>query len=63
MNKPGEYFVFDFSAFRDTLVLAPVEGEISPVNFRAEPWRLLSSTPSSEHHSTRCPPPAAALEQ
>ena len=63
MNRPGEYFAFDFSAYRDTLVLTPVSGEISPVNFRAEPWRLLSSTPSSEHLSTRCPPPAAALEQ
>jgi TRAP-type C4-dicarboxylate transport system substrate-binding protein len=62
-NRPGEYFVFDFSAYRDTLVLAPVEGEISPVNFRVDPWRLLSSTPSSEHLSTRCPPPASALEQ
>jgi TRAP-type C4-dicarboxylate transport system substrate-binding protein len=62
MNRPGEYFVFDFSAFRDTLVLMPVEGEISPVNFRDEPWRLVSSTPSSDHFSTRCPPPAAALE-
>jgi TRAP-type C4-dicarboxylate transport system substrate-binding protein len=62
-NRPGEYFAFDFSAYRDTLVLAPVEGEISPFNFLAEPWRLLSSTPSSEHLSTRCPPPAAALGQ
>ena len=23
MNRPGEYFVFDFSAYRDTLTLAP----------------------------------------
>jgi TRAP-type C4-dicarboxylate transport system substrate-binding protein len=62
MNKPGEYFVFDFSAFRDMLVLAPVQGEISPVNFRAEPWRLLSGTPTSEHLSIDCPPPASALD-
>jgi len=62
-NRPGEYFVFDFSAFRDTLELTAVDGEISPINFRAEPWRLLSSTPSTEPLSTRCPPPGAALEQ
>ena len=46
MNRPGEYFVFDFSAYRDTLTLTPVEGEISPLNFRAEPWRRLSETAS-----------------
>ena len=61
-NRPGEYFVFDFSAYRDTLVLTPVHGEISPVNFRAEPWRRLSETPSSDHFSERCPPPTTALD-
>ena len=60
-NRPGEYFVFDFSAYRDTLTLTPVDGEISPINFRAEPWRRLSTTPSSEHFSNRCPPPIGAL--
>ena len=60
-NRPGEYFVFDFSSYRDTLTLTPVEGEISPVNFRDQPWRRLAETPSSEHLSTRCPPPSAAL--
>ncbi len=61
MNRPGEYFVFDVSVYRDTLTLAPVEGEISPLNFRAEPWRRLPETASWEHFSTRCPPPTAAL--
>ena len=60
-NKPGEFFVFDISAYRDTLKLTPVEGEISPLNFRAKPWRRLSGTPSRLHFSKRCPPPAAAL--
>jgi TRAP-type C4-dicarboxylate transport system substrate-binding protein len=60
-NKPGEYFVFDISAYRDTLKLTPVEGEISPLNFRAKPWRRLSDTPSRQHFSKRCPPPATAL--
>jgi TRAP-type C4-dicarboxylate transport system substrate-binding protein len=61
MNKPGEYFVFDFSAYRDTLTVTPVEGEISPLNFRAKPWRRLSTTASRGYFSKRCPPPAAAL--
>jgi hypothetical protein len=62
MNKPGEHFVFDFSAYRDTLTLSPVEGEISPLNFRDEPWRRVSETASSKHLSTRCPPPQGALD-
>jgi TRAP-type C4-dicarboxylate transport system substrate-binding protein len=60
-NKPGEFFVFGISAYRDTLKLTPVEGEISPLGFRAKPWRRLSGTPSREHFSKRCPPPDAAL--
>jgi TRAP-type C4-dicarboxylate transport system substrate-binding protein len=61
MNRPGEFFVFDFSAYRDTLTVMPVNGEISPLNFRAKPWRRLSDTPSRRYLSERCPPPAAAL--
>jgi TRAP-type C4-dicarboxylate transport system substrate-binding protein len=61
MNRPGEYFEFDFSAYRDTLTVTPVKGQISPLNFRDKPWRRLSDTPSREHFSKRCPPPAAAL--
>jgi len=61
-NRPGEYFVFDFSAYRDTLTLSPVDGEISPLNFRAQPWRRLSEAASSTHFSTRCPPPSPALD-
>jgi len=60
-NKPGEHFVFGLSSYRDTLTLTPVKGEISPGNFRAKPWRRLSSTPTRRYFSKRCPPPAAAL--
>ena len=63
MNRPGEYFVFDFSTYRDTLTLTPVEGQISPLNFRAQPWRRLAETASTEHFSKHCPPPAAALNR
>jgi TRAP-type C4-dicarboxylate transport system substrate-binding protein len=61
MNKPGEYFEFDFSAYRDTLTLTPVKGQISPRNFRDKPWRRISHAPSQRYFSKRCPPPAAAL--
>jgi hypothetical protein len=60
-NKPGEFFVYDLSAYRDTLELAPVDGQISPYNFRAKPWRRLSKTPTRRFFSKRCPPPARAL--
>jgi hypothetical protein len=60
-DTPGEYFVFGFSAYRDTLTITPVKGEISPLNFRAKPWRRLATTPTRQFFSKRCPPPAAAL--
>ena len=60
-DRPGEFFVFDFSAYRDTLTVTPVKGEISPRNFRDNPWRRLSDTPSRRYFSKRCPPPPAAL--
>ena len=61
MNREGEFFVFGFSRYRDTLTLTPVKGEISPLNFRAKPWRRLSDNPSRRFFSKRCPPPAGAL--
>ena len=57
----GEYFVYDFSTYRDTLTLTPVAGEISPPNFLVQPWRLLTATAPYNQLSTRCPPPARAL--
>ena len=60
-NKPGEFFVFRLSSYRDTLKLSPVHDGIGPLNFRAEPWRRLSSTPTRRYFSKRCPPPAEAL--
>jgi hypothetical protein len=60
-NKPGEHFVFGFSAYRDTLTVTPVKGELSPLPFRARPWRRLATTPTRQFFSKRCPPPAATL--
>jgi TRAP-type C4-dicarboxylate transport system substrate-binding protein len=67
-NRPGEFFRFAWSRYRDHLTLSPVKGEFrveavggSPLNFRARPWRLISQKPSREYFSKRCPPPARAL--
>jgi TRAP-type C4-dicarboxylate transport system substrate-binding protein len=60
-NRPGEFFKYDISTYRDTLTLTPVKGAISPRNFRDKPWRRVSETPTRRYFSKRCPPPAAAL--
>jgi TRAP-type C4-dicarboxylate transport system substrate-binding protein len=59
-NKPGERFVFGWSRFRDTLTLTAVPGEISPLNFRAEPWHRTGKADATKL-STRCPPPSEAF--
>jgi TRAP-type C4-dicarboxylate transport system substrate-binding protein len=61
-NRPGEEFVYGWSLYRDQLTLKPVPGEISPGNFRVNPWRLVEGDPSIGALSHRCPPPADALE-
>jgi hypothetical protein len=61
MNKPGEFFRFGWSRYRDTLELTPVRGAVSPLNFRGKPWRRISSTPSRRYLARECPPPARAL--
>ncbi len=62
-NKPGEFFVFGWSRYRDTLTLTAVPGEISPTNFMVKPWRLTDEQPSAGvFGARRCPPPAEAIE-
>jgi TRAP-type C4-dicarboxylate transport system substrate-binding protein len=60
-NKPGEFFVFGWSVFRDVLTLTAVPGKISPSNFLLRPWHLTGTKPSRGALSARCPPPAGAL--
>jgi hypothetical protein len=60
-QQAGEFFVFGWSLYQDTLTLTPVTGEISPENFRIKPWRRIATTPSRDALSARCPPPAGAL--
>jgi TRAP-type C4-dicarboxylate transport system substrate-binding protein len=64
VNKPGEHFVFEWSAYRDTVTLkAPPGGttETAPDNFYGKPWHRLSKNPSASYLSKDCPPPAEAL--
>jgi hypothetical protein len=61
VNKPGEFFRFGWSMYRDTLTLSAVRGAISPVNFRGRAWHRIGSTPSRRYFAKRCPPPAQAL--
>ena len=61
VNKPGEFFVFGWSLYRDVLTLTAVPGEISPGNFMLQPWRRTGDAPSATVFPTRCPPPADAL--
>jgi len=60
-NKPGEFFVFGWSRYRDTLTLTPVPGEISAFNFRVKRWHRISTTPSFSYLNKACPPPPNAL--
>jgi hypothetical protein len=59
-NRPGEFFLFGWSLYRETLTLTPVPGA-SPQNFWAKPWQRISTTPSARSFSKRCPPPDNAL--
>lgn len=60
-NKPGEFFTFGWSMFRDTVNYSAVAGRVSPENFFARPWKRLSRTPSRSALGHRCLPPAEAL--
>lgn len=60
-NKPGEFFEFKWSRYRDTLTLSPAPGAISPTTQTAEPWHRVTTRPSSSYLSRDCPPPKAAL--
>jgi hypothetical protein len=61
VNKPGEFFRYGWSIYRDTLTLTPVPSAVSPSNFRITPWQLVSKTPSATYFNKRCPLPAQAL--
>ena len=58
--KPGEFFTFRWSLYRDVMTLYPVE-DMSPSPFLAKPWNRIGTTPSQRFLSRRCPPPAGTL--
>jgi TRAP-type C4-dicarboxylate transport system substrate-binding protein len=61
-NRPGEFYTFRWSRFRDRLTLAPVKGTISPEPYRVNPWRLLDERPARIGLARRCLPPRDALQ-
>jgi TRAP-type C4-dicarboxylate transport system substrate-binding protein len=61
-NRPGEFFRYRWSRYRDRLTLGPVEGAISAEPMRVNPWRLLDGEPTREGLARRCLPPAGALQ-
>lgn len=60
-NKPGEFFVFGWSLYRDTLRLTVIPGAVSPAGFVQLPWHRATATPSFSYFAKDCPPPADAL--
>jgi hypothetical protein len=63
-NKPGDFFKFRWSLYRDTLTLSAVPGGLGTVSsseFMVKPWHRVSTTPSRTVLSKDCPPPKAAL--
>jgi TRAP-type C4-dicarboxylate transport system substrate-binding protein len=61
VSHPGEFFVYDWSRYRDTLTLTAVPGELSPPPYMVKPWRRTNEPPSANVFPERCPPPPEAL--
>ena len=60
-NRPGEFFTYRWSRYRDRLTLTPVKGRISPEPYRVKPWRLNGET-VSRRLGQPLPSPAKALQ-
>ena len=61
-NEPGEFFVFGWSLYRDTLTVTPVKDQTSPMNLRSKPGagseqrpHGATSTPAARRLLLRCP--------
>jgi hypothetical protein len=57
VNKPGEFFAWHWSLYRQVLTLRPIE----PRDLSVQEWQRVSSTPSKAALSDRCPPPKPAF--
>jgi hypothetical protein len=60
-NKPGEFFAFDWSLYRDALTLTAVTVDVSPPVFLVRPWHRIDASPSASLLNPDCPPPPEAL--
>ena len=60
-NRPGEFFTYAWSLYRDELSLTVVPEKESPPGWTAKPWTHTGATPSVQALNQRCPPPSAAL--
>jgi TRAP-type transport system periplasmic protein len=54
-NRPGEFFVFGWSLYRDVLTLTAVPGEVSPTVYSVKPWHRLDASPSASALNQRPP--------
>ena len=60
-NRPGEFFTYAWSLYRDELTLTVVPGKESPPGWTVKPWTRTGATPSVQALNQHCPPPPAAL--
>lgn len=60
-NRPGEFFTYRWSRYRDRITLTPVTGRISPEPYRVNAWRL-EGEPFRGALADRCLPPREALQ-
>jgi hypothetical protein len=60
-NQPGDVYRFSWRRYRDVLTLSAAGGG-APGYFVARPWRRVAQTPTASGLSTRCRPPAGALQ-
>lgn len=62
-NRPGEFFAFGWSLYRDVLTLTAINSDLSPSVFLVRPWHRLDTTPSASVLNQNCPPPPKAFER
>ncbi|HEX5900950.1 MAG TPA: hypothetical protein VFY32_16210 [Solirubrobacteraceae bacterium] len=60
-NQPGDRYRFGWVRYRDVLTLSTARGSLGGY-FAAKPWRRIARRPAANGLSTRCPPPAVALQ-
>jgi TRAP-type C4-dicarboxylate transport system substrate-binding protein len=59
-NKPGEFFVWTWSLYRDTLTLTGSGIPLALDKAQLKPWHRISREPSARYLNQKCPPPPNA---